>query len=324
MPSSHHQGLVWIFRDRPRLAFDLLESVFGLELPPLTAFAERRGELDRFAPSLGDTGELRPDLALSAEVDPYAPRADEVARHQATPEGAALLVEVQGRVDPQKRFRIWVYWALLAERLERATTVLIVPLNDAVARWARGLGELERPPREALLVLDRQNMPRVVSDTLARERPYFAMLSAMIHGAHGDREVFVVGMRAALAFADERRWRYASSLVSVLPETERAQIQGEMTMQERYELTEAELRSGAYHNGIAKGKLEGKLEGELEGKREVLRTIFELRGLTIDDSLNNQIRACTDPEHLDRWIARAKAAPDAAAALASLCELRPE
>ncbi|WP_086001530.1 hypothetical protein [Plesiocystis pacifica] len=310
MPSSHHQGLIWIFRDQPRLAFDLLESVFGLELPQLTAFAERRGELDRFAPCLGDTGELRPDLALSAEVDPRALEHDELAHSRAAPEGAALLIEVQGRVDRQKRFRIWVYWALLAERLERATNVLIIPLNDTVARWARKLNELERPPRETLLVLDRQNMPRVVSDTLARERPHFAMLSAMIHGAHGDSEVFVVGMRAALAFADERRWRYASSLVSVLSETERARILGELTMRERYELTEAELRSGAYHNGIAKGKL--------EGKREVLRTIFELRGFPVAETLSDRIQACTDTGRLERWIARAKTAPDAATALASL------
>ncbi|EDM76851.1 hypothetical protein PPSIR1_04563 [Plesiocystis pacifica SIR-1] len=302
MPSSHHQGLIWIFRDHPRLAFELLESIFGVALPSLTAFTERRGELDRFIPCLGDTGELRPDLALSAEV----------AHPRDASEGAALLVEVQGRVDRHKRFRLWVYWALLAERLERATSVLFIPLNDTVARWARSLGQLERPPREALLVLDRQNMPRVVSDTVARARPHYAILSAMIHGAHGDEEVFMVGMRAALAFADQRRWRYASSLASVLPHEDRARLIGALTMQQRYELTEAERKSGAFHDGhlegLNLGLSQGLAQGKLEGAREVLRTILELRGLPTDERTRARIRDCTELEVLERWIAQAKTA----------------
>jgi hypothetical protein len=36
----------------------LVRSVFGIELPPLIEFYDRRGELDRFAPCIGDTGEL--------------------------------------------------------------------------------------------------------------------------------------------------------------------------------------------------------------------------------------------------------------------------
>lgn len=50
---------------------------------------------------LGDTGELRPDLALSAEVDPHTLEHDELAHSRAAPEGAALLIEVQSRVDRQ-------------------------------------------------------------------------------------------------------------------------------------------------------------------------------------------------------------------------------
>jgi hypothetical protein len=39
---------------------------------------------------------------------------------------------------------------------------MLIPLTDAVANWARSLGAREFPPRDGLLVLDRQNMPRII------------------------------------------------------------------------------------------------------------------------------------------------------------------
>jgi len=45
MPSSLHQGTVALFRDDAALAFDLLRSVFSIELPKLPQFCDRNSEL---------------------------------------------------------------------------------------------------------------------------------------------------------------------------------------------------------------------------------------------------------------------------------------
>lgn len=124
----------------------------------------------------------------------------------------------------------------------------------------------------------------------------------MIHGAVGDLEVFEIGLWVALEFEDHRRWRYASCLLSVLPDEQRAIFKGALTVQQQYELTEVERRSVAFHDG----RREGKLEGEMEGKREVLRTIAELRQLVVEPAAAHRIDTCTSAAHLERWIARAK------------------
>ena len=46
-----------------------MRSVFAIELPKLTQYVDRKGELDRYLPCIGDTEEIRLDLALSAELE---------------------------------------------------------------------------------------------------------------------------------------------------------------------------------------------------------------------------------------------------------------
>ena len=307
MPNTLHQVVASSFRDDPELAFDLLRSVFELRLPMLSEISDRSAELDRFVPCFGDTHELRMDVALSARV-----------RHPISPRftGAALVIEVQGYVSWVKRFRMWVYQALLAERLELPTALLCVSLSDEVSRWARTLGEHELPPRDSLLVLDRQNMPRVTDLARARERPARAMLSAAIHNTGRDLECARVALSAALELQDSRRWRYASAIVSMLDPRQLEAIKQEIDMEARYRLTEMELNSAAYHNGKeagkAEGKLEGKLEAELEGLVRLVTTILELRGVALDAACQRRLLECKDREQLERWIERAKLVRSAA------------
>lgn len=293
MPNTLHQVVVSVFRDDPELAFDLLRSVFALELPALRAVSDRSAELDRFAPCFGDTGELRADVALSA-----LPRLKGPGRF----EGAALVVEIQGRVSKAKRFRLRVYQALLAERLQLPAALILVALDDRVASWARQLGTLEIPPRDHLLVLDRHNMPRVIELSEARARPAQAMLCAAIHGAEPDLEAVRVALTAALELRDSRRWRYASAILSMLSPLQRDEIKEQFDMEKRWELTERERNSGAFHDG----KQEGTREGKREGLQRLLLTILELRDVSISLEHEQRVRQCEDLDQLERWIARAK------------------
>jgi hypothetical protein len=306
MPSSLHQGVVALFRDDPALGFDLLRSVFSIELPKLTRVSDRNSELDRFAPCFGDTGEVRIDLAVSAEVEhPEHPLA-----------GIAMIIEVQKKIDHCKQWRLWVYWALLAERLKRPTAILVVPLSKAVSRWSRGLGDQEIPKRESLLVLDHQNMPRISDLAQARRRPAMAVLSALIHAVDHDLELAQIGLTVALELTDDRRWRYASSILSTVPEDERKRMIGALTMEQQYEFTELELNSMVYHDGLREGARKGKLEGKLEVLVELLLKILDLRQLPVDADTVARIRDCDDPERLQDWITRATLADRLAAVFA--------
>jgi hypothetical protein len=296
MPHTLHQGVVALFVDDASLAFDLMRSVFGIDLPKLTGVTDRKGELDRYLPCIGDTQELRLDVALSADfVHPEHRRV-----------GIAAIVEVQQKSATIKRWRLWVYWALLAERLKRNTAVMVVPLSKSVSRWSRSLGAHEIPSREALLVLDYQNMPRITDPEQARQRPAMAVLSVLIHAINGDIEFAQMAYDMALGLADDRRWRYASIILSAMPKDIREQMKAGLTMEERHELTELELNSVAYHDG----KDAGMLEGKLEILTDLLLTILELRQLPVDASTDTRIRACKDPALLSRWASRAKQIDD--------------
>jgi hypothetical protein len=135
VPQTLHQAVVAVFRDDPALAFDLARSVFGVELPSLDELHDRKSELDRFVPCLGDTGELRPDLVLSAMA-----RGTRKARRGWR--GVGLLLEVQRRIVRLKRWRIWVYWALIAEHLRLPTIVMVVARWAAKARLVSSIDEL--------------------------------------------------------------------------------------------------------------------------------------------------------------------------------------
>jgi hypothetical protein len=296
VPQTLHQAVVAVFRDDPALAFDLARSVFGVELPELGDVHDRKSELDRFTPCVGDTGELRPDLVLSAMVRGIR----NARRGRKARRGVGMVLEVQRRIVQLERWRIWVYWALLAEYLQLSTIVMVVALTDAVSRWARSIGESEIPPREGLLVLDRQNMPRITDIDQARLRPGMAVLSALLHT--GDIEVLRIGFAVALELHDERRWRYASALFGVAPELERIKLLEGMKMEERYQLTKAERNSIAYHDG----RRDGKREGERKGLVKLVLTILELREIPVSKAELARIRACKDLEKLERWATRAK------------------
>jgi hypothetical protein len=298
VPQTLHQAVVAVFRDDPALAFDLARSVFGVPLPELGEVQDRKSELDRFAPCVGDAGELRPDLALSAMVRGIR----NARRGRKARCGVGMVLEVQRRIVQLKRWRIWVYWALLAEYLQLSTIVIVVALTDAVSRWARSIGDLEIPPRDGLLVLDRQNMPRITDIDQARRRPGMAVLSGLLHT--GDVEVLRVGFAVALELPDERRWRYASALFGVAPEIERLTLLEGMKMEERYQLTKAERNSIAYHDG----RRDGQRMGERAGLVKLVLTILELREIPVSKAQAARIRACKNLEKLDRWATRAKQA----------------
>jgi hypothetical protein len=116
MPSQWHEALVFLFRNRPSLAVDLIRDALGVELPAHT--------------------ETRIDSAELTDVQPPEYRADLVVRLFDDATVGAIVVEIQLSIDGDKRFSWPGYVAVLRARLKRQVCLLVVAPDDAVARWA--------------------------------------------------------------------------------------------------------------------------------------------------------------------------------------------
>jgi hypothetical protein len=116
MPSQLHEALLELFRNRPLLAPELLRDALHVELP-------------NFA-------EARIDSADLNDLQPAAYQADLVVRLVEHVPVLGIVVEVQLSPRERKRF-VWpAYVANLRARLECPVCLLVVTVDEAVARWA--------------------------------------------------------------------------------------------------------------------------------------------------------------------------------------------
>jgi len=120
-----------------------------------------------------------------------------------------IVVEVQLREDPRKRFTWPVYVAGLRARLECPACVLVVTPTEAMARWC--LKPIDVGPGNAFapLVIGPASVP-VVADVAAAERdPELAVLSVIAHGHEAHAEVLGrAALLATLGLSDERQMLY--------------------------------------------------------------------------------------------------------------------
>lgn len=179
MPSVSHDWLVQLFHNRPSMAPELLREVLHVGLPNFT-------EVQIYSADLTD-------------VQPTEYRADLVLRLLDGTEVLGIVVEVQLSPDRRKRF-VWpVYAATLRARLECPVCLLVVTVDEAIARWAAQAIEMGGGNRFVPLVLRPSGVPEVTDEAQARADPELAVLSAMAHGADADMEKAVRIARAALS-----------------------------------------------------------------------------------------------------------------------------
>jgi Domain of unknown function (DUF4351) len=133
------------------------------------------------------------------DVQPTEYRADLVLRLLDGSEVLGIVLEVQLSPDRRKRF-VWpVYAATLRARLECPVCLLVVTVDEAIARWAAQAIELGGGNRFVPLVLRPSGVPEVTDEAQARADPELAVLSAMAHGGDVDTEKAVRIAFAALS-----------------------------------------------------------------------------------------------------------------------------
>src|SRR5262249_27251187 len=198
--------LVAMFRDRPMLVAEVITDLFGVSVPAFEQACVSSGELTDVSPT-----EYRADAVITLTVG-------------GTPV-LGVVVEVQLRAVPQKRY-VWpAYVAALHSRLKCPVLLLAVCPDPAGAAWCAEpivVGDPSGDPGLVLrpVVLGPAQVPVLTDPTLARAQPEVAVLSAMAHGERSGQKGVFDALLAALEVVDHDHAKlYADLVLTALPPT---------------------------------------------------------------------------------------------------------
>jgi hypothetical protein len=302
VPSLLHEVLVEMFRKRAELALDLLRVCAGIVLEGTSA-------------ELGSV-----DLSQVASPE-YRADAVVILRDENGIVTAAVIVEIQLSIDPDKQ-RTWpVYTTVLRAVLDCPVTLLVLVRDDAVRRWARQPIELGHPGFALQpIVVAYEDIPRITDPAMARAAPELAVLSAI---AHSDLEVARATLEGIRALPEDVWKLYLDVVLMTLPALAR-------------QILEAEMKESAYESEfgaflVDRGREEGREQGREEGlrkARERLQTLAlalaRARLGTIDDQLEARVHALTDDNALDELALALGSATNPEEAHAALDRLAPD
>lgn len=260
MASRAHEVLVQLFRNCGELAPELLRLCGKLALPYASA---THGSID-FSQVVST--EYRADAVIEL-------------RDGAGELVAAVIVEVQRSIDPDKRHSWPLYVAALRATLRRPVFLLVLAPEPGVARWARASITLGHPGFElAPMVIELDEIPRAVEPGFARRLPELAVLAAM---AHPELEAALAAVSAIAGVASDRKQLYFDMILAALPGAVQDALEARM---QGYEY-QSNFARRYFDKGRHEGREEGRHEGELGGLRKAALALARARfeALTADD-----------------------------------------
>jgi hypothetical protein len=278
MVSFIHEGLLFLVRDRPRFAADLLTELLGVELPPFT--------------------DARMTEAKLTELMPVEYQADAVVL--LVGDGApvhGIIVEAQLRRDDRKLYT-WPLYAVAARaRHECAFTSIVVTPDRGVAAWAAQPVELGNDMVFRSRVIGPDGIPKITRVEDARLEPQLAVLSAIAHG-NDDPETAVHIARVATAGAShlphDQQLLYSSLIRRALGDAARKAFDMIHLDPQKY--------IDEWRDDIA---AEAELRGMATGQAKSVIKILEQRKLAVTDDQRQRILDCGDLPTLDRWLTQA-------------------
>jgi hypothetical protein len=269
MPTTTHENLVVLFKNRPLLAAEVLGEVMGVALPPYTEARLASTNQIESRPA-----EYRPDLSVVL-LDGERPV-------------LVINVEVQLVVDPEKRFS-WPACVTISSLIHGCpANLLVVAPDPVVADWCAEPIEIGVPGFVLRpLVLRRAAVPAVTDILEAVRRPEFGLLSVM---AHGETELGAIVAAAVLPAIQ--------SLANNRTKMYRRLVHNHMNDEAHQELEAAKMGYIA-----AMGRAEGRAQ---EAARNLL-TVLRVRGIEVPDAVREHILAQKDRDldRLERWLEKA-------------------
>jgi hypothetical protein len=285
--SSLHEVLVDLFRFQPVLAVELLSEPFRFQIPAHEHVECSANELNKVLPD-----EFRADAVL-------------VLRNERNDPVLGVIVEVQLHPSKNKQWAWPAYLVSLRTRLKCPVVLLVISPTAAMARWSARPIHLGHPGWTLTpLVLGPELVPVVTDPDLARQHPELAMLSAIAHSEHPQRDQILRSLLAALDSDDhDRATRYTDLVLTALPEAARAYLEDLMTTGTHEYKSDFARRY--YHQGQTEGRAEGLTEGRAEGEVRALLAILNTRGIPVPEDARTRITGCADVDQLEAWIRRA-------------------
>jgi hypothetical protein len=281
MPSQEHEAIADLVRERPDVVVPLLRGA-GIDLPlPLLA--------RRVDPTFAG---YTPDYAADAVVA--------LGAADATPD-LVVVVEVQLARDDDKAFSWPVYEALARARHKARACVLVLALDDSVARWAERhvlLGPTGS--RFMPLVIGPSRVPVVTTAEAARALPELAVLSAVAHANDpaGGLDVLSAAIEAIAGSSEDRGKLYLDLIYTAANKATRKALEAFMDVHNwEYESVFARR---IFADGLAEGLLE----------------LAAGRGLEVSEAQRSTVKDCKDPARLRSWLKRAATATSMADVLA--------
>lgn len=264
--------LLLLFRNRPAIAAELLRQSLRIDLP--------------------NYSEVRIESADFTDATPAEYRADLVVLLVDDVPVMGIIVEVQLRPDPRKRYSWPVYVCELRARLECPCCLLVLTSSNSTAEWASKPIEVGPGGRLVPLVVGPKGMPVVTEPSQAESNPELAVLSVMAHG-HGDQQIAIriaqAAVQATAALKDDTRVLYFDLVEAALGEAARKAF--------RMIPSNYKFQGPTYKEGFAAGEAKGLATGIL--------AILGARGLSPTDAKHQQLTACTDPQVLQAWLKKA-------------------
>jgi hypothetical protein len=296
MPSQRHEALLYLFRNRPALAPDLLRDALHAELP--------------------EYSEVRIESADLSTLRPPEYRADLVLLLYAGKPVRGIIVEVQLKIDTQKQIT-WPHYATsLRARILCPVDLLVVTVARSVARWAAQPVYTGGTNYFVPYVLGPQVVPEVTDERTAIADPELAVLSAMAHGrdrnAGKASQIALAALCGSLGLDDERSRLYVDLVEQSLSKAARKALQ--MLDPAKYEYKSefarrylAQGRKEGRNEGHAQGREEGRTEGHAQGltagRVEVLLKVLRQRFGNVSTAAERRLRRASSAE-LDRFTER--------------------
>lgn len=276
MPSRLHEDLLRLFQNRPTLAAELAREALHATLP--------------------EYSEVRLDSTNLSDLRPAEFRADLVLLLLQDRPVHGIIVEVQLGRDEDKEYAWPAYVCNLRSRIRCPVCLLVVTLNEGIARWASRTVDLGGDNRFRPWVLEPSGVPEIADEEKAKQDPELAVLSAVAHGEDRDIakavQIALAAEVALLGLDAERSTLYGDMLFHALSEAARRALR-DMNLP-KYEY-KTEFAKRYYGQGLA----EGEAKGEAKGRSEVILRILTVRFGAVSEADRAQIQGASVQE-LDR------------------------
>ncbi len=297
MPSYLHELLLLLFRNRSESAAALLRKL-DVQVPEYEEIRAESSDINHLQPA-----EYRADLVL------FLVRGSQKV--------LGIILEIQLARDEDKPYSWPAYIANLRAQNRCPVCLLVITIEDTVARWARKAIELGPGTRCNPWVVGPSNTPAITDLQDAKENVELAVLSAIAHGQNTDIALATrttsVAIVASAAIDAERSRLYLDLIMLALAGNASATIEATMNS------LGYEYQSDFARRYVAQGRAEGKVEGRIEGRLEIVLKLLAVRFGPVTEATQTRLRGAQSAQ-LDAVAERVLSAQTLEQALAPLSQ----